>query len=134
MRLTPPRLEPGIFLSFKGRPEFNPSDYISFRGLPWSEAQRLLPAEWVGWIQDMKTSNFEHVRRRALSAPTMTVHDVYNFYKIRILDHHELEILGESSQQVVNGGHELSFLQARSLPQRTLTVCRGRSVGIVVGP
>ncbi|KAG0310789.1 hypothetical protein BGZ97_012310 [Linnemannia gamsii] len=32
----------------------------------------------------------------------MTVHDVYNFYKIRILDHHELEILGESSQQVVN--------------------------------
>ncbi len=40
----------GYFLSFKERPEFNPSDYMLFRGLLWSEAQRLLPTEWVGWI------------------------------------------------------------------------------------
>ncbi|KAF9343785.1 hypothetical protein BGX26_005202 [Mortierella sp. AD094] len=104
----------GYFLSIKGRPEFNPSEYISFRGLTLSEAQRLLPAEWVGWIQDLKTSTYEHVQRRAVSAPTMTVDDIYNFYKTRILDHHELEILGESSQQVVSGGHQLaSLLQER---------------------
>ncbi|KAF9276116.1 hypothetical protein BGZ88_001931 [Linnemannia elongata] len=44
----------------------------------------------------------------------MTVDDIYNFYKTRILDNHELEILGESSRQVVSGGHELaSLLQDR---------------------
>jgi hypothetical protein len=96
----------GYFLSLKGRPEFGPLDYISFHGLVWSEAQ-CLPSEWIGWMQDMKASTFEHVRRRALSAPVMALHDVYNFFKVRILEHHELEILGESSQQVVNGGHQL---------------------------
>ncbi|KAF9575148.1 hypothetical protein BGW38_008246 [Lunasporangiospora selenospora] len=99
----------GYFLSLKGRPEFNPLDYISFRGLVWSEAP-CLPSEWVGWMQDLKVSTFEHVRRRALTAPALTFHDVYNVYKVRILDRHELEILGESSQQVVDSGHQPSSL------------------------
>src|SRR5690349_3221098 len=81
----------GYFLSFKGKPEFKPSEYVSFRRLTLSEAQRLLPAEWVRWVQDLKASPYEHVRRRAASAPTMTVDDIYNFYKTRILDNHELE-------------------------------------------
>ncbi|KAF9080149.1 hypothetical protein BGX27_005699, partial [Mortierella sp. AM989] len=65
------------------------------------------PSKQQGWMHDMMTSTFVHVRRRALS---MTVHDVYNFYKIRILDQYELEILEESSQQVVNGGNQLASL------------------------
>ncbi|KAF9364625.1 hypothetical protein BGX34_000929 [Mortierella sp. NVP85] len=113
----------GYFLSLKGRPEFDLLDYIAFRGLVWSEAQ-CLPREWNGWMQDMKTSAFEHVRRRALSAPVMTFQDVYNFYKVRIVDRHELEILEESSQQVVNGGNQLgSFIQERQKPE---VPCRKR--------
>ncbi|KAF9993294.1 hypothetical protein BGZ79_002057, partial [Entomortierella chlamydospora] len=111
----------GYFLSIIGRPEFNPSEYISFRGLTYPEAQRLLPAEWVGWIQDLKTSTYEHVRRRAVSTPAMTFDDIYNFYKTRIVDHHELEILEESSEQVVSGGRQLtSLLEDRRRLSRTV--------------
>ncbi|KAI1288619.1 hypothetical protein EDD11_009887 [Mortierella claussenii] len=104
------RVGAGYFLSFKGKPEFKPLEYVSFRGLTSSEAQRLLPAEWIQWVQDLKASPSEHVRRRAVSAPTLTVDAIHGFYKARIVDNHELELLGESSQQVVNGGRELGTL------------------------
>ncbi|KAK3833214.1 MAG: hypothetical protein J3R72DRAFT_233116 [Linnemannia gamsii] len=113
----------GYFLSLKGRPDFDPLEYVSFRGLTWAEAERLLPAEWTGWVQDLKTNTYKHIQRRAVSAPILTVHDIYNFYKNQLLDHHELGILGESSQQVVSGGHQLaSLLQERQrYPNRTTT-------------
>ena len=123
----------GYFLSIKGRPEFTPSEYVSFRGLTLSEAQRLLPAEWVRWVQDLQTSSSEHVRRRAASAPTMTVDDIYNFYKSRIIDYHELGILEESSQQVVSGGHQLaSLLQQRNSTYLWLLLPYLLVIGIVV--
>ncbi|KAF9920695.1 hypothetical protein FBU30_009381 [Linnemannia zychae] len=112
----------GYFLAFKGKPEFKPMDYVAFRALTLSKAQHLLPAEWIQWIQDLKTSPYEHVRRRAISAPILTVDDIYNFYKTRIVDSHELEILGESSRQVVSGGHDLaSLLQSRQTTSSSAT-------------
>lgn len=112
--IDPDRTGAAYFLSLKGSLLFKPLDYVSSRGLTLSEAQRLLPAEWAQWIQDLKTNSYEHVRRRAAAAPSMTVDDIYDFYKSRIVDSHELEILGESSRQVVGGGHELgSLLQDR---------------------
>ncbi|KAG0220774.1 hypothetical protein BGX31_010540, partial [Mortierella sp. GBA43] len=104
----------GYFLAFKGKPEFKPLEYVSFRGLSLSEARRLLPTEWLRWIQDLKTSPSEHVRRRAVSAPALTAFDITDLYKSRNIDSHELEILEESSQQVINGGQEPgSLLQGR---------------------
>ncbi|KAG0232823.1 hypothetical protein BGW42_007906, partial [Actinomortierella wolfii] len=45
-----------------------------------------------------------------MAAPALTFHDLHDFYKMKIVDHHELDILGESSRQVVNSGHHLASL------------------------
>ncbi|KAF9944827.1 hypothetical protein BGZ65_011538, partial [Modicella reniformis] len=116
------RVGAGYFLSIQGRPEFNPSEYIAFRGLEWSDAQQLLP-EWSGWMQDLKNCTYEHVNRRAKSAPAMTSDDIYNFYKKRIVDNHELEILelrrGESSRQVATRSSLASSSSTLSTPSST---------------
>ncbi|KAF9154471.1 hypothetical protein BGX21_004714, partial [Mortierella sp. AD011] len=64
----------------------------------------------------------------------MTVDDIYNFYKSSILDYHELEILGESSRQVVSGGHELaSLLQDRQRQPNHITMMKSTSVSVSQG-
>ncbi|GJJ77616.1 hypothetical protein EMPS_09975 [Entomortierella parvispora] len=73
--------------------------------------------EWAEWMKYLKTSKYAHVQRRAVAASTLTVDDIFKFYKDRVLDNHELGILGETSGQVVNVAHHLgSVLQERHRP------------------
>ncbi|KAF9182563.1 hypothetical protein BGZ49_004687 [Haplosporangium sp. Z 27] len=112
------RLGAGYFLSQRGRLHFDPSEYIAFRALEKSRSSQLL-LEWARWMQDLQNSSHEFVCQKAKAAPRMTNKDIDNYYKDRIVANHELDILEISSNQVVEGGRNLtSLLQKCEVPPR----------------
>ncbi|KAF9086105.1 hypothetical protein BGX27_003273, partial [Mortierella sp. AM989] len=68
------------FLSQPARPVFIPADYISFRALGHEDSYQLL-SEWSQWMDDLGQSSYEHIRRRAKSAETMTKYDIDKYYE-----------------------------------------------------
>jgi len=120
----------GYFLTQQEGPLFITGDYIAFRDVPWPES-RVLVLEWTSWLLHFRNSAFDHVRQKVISAETMTFDDVFEFHRKVIQRNHELELLKESSAQILTAARSLRpSLRGRSrgtwvpMPTSWLDCCR----------
>jgi hypothetical protein len=96
----------GYFLTQQKGPLFITDDYIAFRNMPWPES-RALVIEWTSWLLHFRNSAFDHVHQKVISADTMTFDDIFEFHRKAIHRNHELEMLKESSAQILTTARSL---------------------------
>lgn len=96
----------GYFLSQNGRLRYEPSGYIAFRALEEDRASR--PAqEWDRGIRDLKNSTHSFVREAAAATRLLTLHDLDQYYRDRIVVQREKTTLENSSKQLADGDQEI---------------------------
>ncbi|KAF9404053.1 hypothetical protein BGZ94_004400, partial [Podila epigama] len=105
----------GYFLSQNGRLRFEPSGYIAFRALEEDRASRLIQ-EWDRWIRDLKNSKYSFVREAAAATRPLTIHDLDQYFRDRIVVQRDKTILENSSKQLTDGDQEI-YLRLQELRQ-----------------
>lgn len=105
----------GYFLSQTGRLCFEPTGYIASRALEENRASRLIQ-EWDRWIRDLKSSAYSFVREAATATRPLTIEDLDQYYRNRIVVQRDMVVLENSSKQLADGDQEL-YLRLQELRQ-----------------
>ena len=103
----------GYFLSQTG---LEPTGYIAFRALEENRASRLIQ-EWDRWIRDLKSSAYSFVREAATASRPLTIEDLDQYYRNRIVVQRDMVVLENSSKQLADGDQEL-YLRLQELRRK----------------
>jgi hypothetical protein len=106
----------GYFLSQTGRLCFEPTGYIASRALEENRASRLIQ-EWDRWIRDLKSSAHSFVREAATATRPLTIEDLDQYYRNRIVVQRDMVVLENSSKQLADGDQEL-YLRLQELRRK----------------
>lgn len=95
---------------------FEPTGYIASRALEEIRASRLIK-EWGRWIRDLKSSAYSFVREVATATRPLTIEDLDQYYRNRIVVQRDIVVLENSSKQLADGDQEL-FLHLQELRRK----------------